>query len=70
MRGRESRESEKTRVRDKEIPVCHTHALNQSFVTSGMLISPDICTEHSSEDSLESLASNLPTKEFVIPQGA
>ena len=28
-----------------------------------------MCSEHSSEDNLETVASNLPTKEFVIPQG-
>ena len=29
----------------------------------------EVCSEHSSEDNLETVASNLPTKEFVIPQG-
>ena len=28
-----------------------------------------MCSEHSSEDNLESVASKLPTKEFIIPQG-
>ena len=30
----------------------------------------EVCSDHSSEDNLESVASNLPTKEFIIPQGA
>ena len=28
-----------------------------------------MCSEHSSEDNLESVANKLPTKEFIIPQG-
>ena len=29
----------------------------------------EVCSENSSEDNLETLSSNLPTKEYVIPQG-
>ena len=48
------------------VSLSHTHSLSPSLPLPSP---PEVCSENSSEDNLESLSSNLPTKEFVIPQG-
>ena len=52
----------------KKIPNFNDKANPVDFIKF-CLSSPEVCSEHSGEDNLETVVNNLPTKEFVIPQG-